>query len=400
MNKNSSNTIIDTGALFSEGVAAIQPELIRPLLAAYESQRANLDLARLGTFGGLSADAGPYRLLPGGVANISCSGLLMQRPGLLLRILFGASDLAELKYAITAAAQDKAVRSVILSIDSPGGVVTGPPEIAALIEEVCKEKPVLAWSDGVMASAAYWIGSACSSVFVSGPTVTTGSVGVVATHTYAPSQDGSTTTEITAGKFKRIASGSAPLSPEGHAHIQARVDYLAGVFHKAVARGRGMSPERVAALEAATYIGAQGIDAGLVDGLASFEALSADLAADPARFMRRRQTVRAARSAAPEPARHSAHSVAPLLASGVAAKAPVAAKVEPRTPNVGEQKAMAAECIRKAYLRHGPDFRIRVQTPEQWEHDAKALIAREGCDFAEAMQRVGFVHALVSFPKV
>jgi hypothetical protein len=81
-----------------------------------------------------------------------------------------------------------------------------------------------------------------------------------------------------------------------------------------------------------------------------------------------------------------------------AARKPVAPVPEPKSKQ--EIKADAAAAVTAAYKRHGSGFRIRVQPPEQWECEAKALSAREGCDFMEAMYRAGFVHAAVSFPPV
>lgn len=78
------------------------------------------------------------------------------------------------------------------------------------------------------------------------------------------------------------------------------------------------------------------------------------------------------------------------------ARKPVAPVPEPKSKQ--EIKADAAAAVTAAYKRHGSGFRIRVQTPEQWETEAKALSAREGCDFMEAMYRAGFVHSAVSFP--
>lgn len=403
MNTTPSKTGIDSVALFGDGVAALLPPVLSPLLAAYEAQRGSVDMAKLQPVKAFGGGGAPYQLLEGGVANIPLSGLLMQRPGLLLRIFFGATDLVEFRDAIAEAAADSAVRSIILSIDSPGGSVLGPPEVAAVIEEVCRSKPIVAWTDGIMASAAYWIGSACSSIYASGPTVTTGSIGVVATHKYQPSQDGSTTTEVTAGKFKRMASNNAPLSAEGLAHIQSRVDYLAGVFNQAVARGRGMTPAQVAALEAATFIGAQGIDAGLLDGMVSFNALAADLAADPGRYMRRRQAVRSVAPVAPvaivggyrTPA--AASVIAPHAIERAPAPSAVARIPEPRTRTLAEQKADAAECLKKSYARNG-FFSPRVQTVEDWEYEANERAKKDGCDFITALQRVGFVHSLISLP--
>ena len=138
-----SNTVVDSGSLFADGVAAMLPGLIAPMLSEHAARRADVDMARL--TGNLPAQRGagvPCELLPGGVACIGLSGMLLQRPGLLLRILFGAADLVECQDALAAAGADAAVRSIVLRIDSPGGVVNGPPEIAALIEDIGRSKPV------------------------------------------------------------------------------------------------------------------------------------------------------------------------------------------------------------------------------------------------------------------
>ncbi len=402
MTSHSSNTVVDTGPIFADGVAAMLPSLIAPTLSEHAARRADVDLARFNSAQlGLRGDAEAYELLPGGVACIRVSGLLLQRPGLLLRILLGASDLVECQRAVAAAGADSSVRSILLAIDSPGGTVNGPPEIAALIEEVGRSKPVLAWSDGMMASAAYWIASACHSIYVSGPTVTTGSIGVVATHRYRPDLDGGVTTEITTGKLKTIGSTSAPLSSEGREHIQSRVDYLGGVFHQAVARGRGLTAAKVASLQAGTFIGAQGMDAGLVDGMVSFGVLVADLAANPARYMRRRQqapgtaVVRAAATVAPVAAIGSTVAAASTVPSRSAPAVPSSA---PAAPSLAEQKSQAAKCLADAYAMHGPSFRVRVQSVDAWQKQAQARAKKDGCDLMTAMKREGFVHALVSFP--
>lgn len=392
-----SNTVVDSGSLFADGVAAMLPGLIAPMLSEHAARRADVDMARL--TGNLPAQRGagvPYELLPGGVACIGLSGMLLQRPGLLLRILFGAADLVECHDALAAAGADAAVRSIVLRIDSPGGVVNGPPEIAALIEDIGRSKPVVAWSGGMLASAAYWIASACHSIYISGPTVTTGSIGVVATHRYQPDPAGGITTEITAGKLKSIASSSAPLSVEGRQHIQNRVDYLGGVFHQAVARGRGMPVAKVASLEAATFTGAQGMDAGLVDGIVSFDVLVESLAANPTSYMRRRLQAPSAQGA-------RAVTAAPLVtATPLPSQAAVAAPLPPMppAPSLAEQKAQAAKNVSDAFAMHGPGFRVRVQPPELWQAQAQARAKRDGCDFLTALKRVGFVHSLVSFPPV
>jgi membrane-bound ClpP family serine protease len=49
------------------------------------------------------------------------------------------------------------VDGILLDIDSPGGGVTGIPELAAKIRAARQVKPVLAIANGMAASGAYWL---------------------------------------------------------------------------------------------------------------------------------------------------------------------------------------------------------------------------------------------------
>lgn len=71
------------------------------------------------------------------------------------------------------------ITGVILKINSGGGTVEGTGEFAQIISE--RNKPVVAFCDGLMASAAYWIGSACDQIIASYETVEFGSIGTMIT---------------------------------------------------------------------------------------------------------------------------------------------------------------------------------------------------------------------------
>lgn len=218
-----------------------------------------------------------------GVAVIPVEGVLAKRMNLLMQISGGAS-MQMLGNMVRDAAADSAVRGIILHVDSPGGTVDGTEELANIVAEAARQKPVIALADGAMASAAYWVGSAASKVFIAGETTAVGSIGIVATHvdvSGAEAKAGVKTTEITAGKYKRVASQYAPLSDEGRADIQAKVDYYYSVFVDAVAANRGVGVET--ALEkmadGRVFIGRQALAAGLVDGVATLDQLIARVAA-------------------------------------------------------------------------------------------------------------------------
>lgn len=126
---------------------------------------------------------------------------------------------------------------IVLMIDSPGGAVTGISELAAQISE--SKKPVVAYVEGLGASAAYWIASACDAVVVAN-TANVGGIGVVA--------------KVAAGKDKNsvevISSQSPskhadPATEEGRKGYQSMVDDMADVFINTVADNRNTSREDV-----------------------------------------------------------------------------------------------------------------------------------------------------------
>ena len=71
---------------------------------------------------------------------------------------------------------DPAVKKVCLAINSPGGTVTGVEEIANQVRSM--SKPTMAYTEGEMCSAAYWIASQSDAVFAT-PSARVGSIGVL-----------------------------------------------------------------------------------------------------------------------------------------------------------------------------------------------------------------------------
>lgn len=273
---------------------AIEPDKLHELQAIYavHLRGEKLDIAGIEASLGrpLANEQQDYELHDGGVATLAIDGVLAPKANLLMRVSGGASA-QMLMQQVASMQADPRVRSAVLVIDSPGGSVNGSPELAAAVAELAAVKPVVALGTAMMASAAYWIASSANAVFITGPTVAVGSIGIVATHEFNPRADGRVQTEITAGKYKRIATGAAPLTADGKAYLQGQVDHLYEVFVDAVAVNRGVSTEQVLEhmADGRVFIGRQAIDAGLVDGVSTLDALIAQLAADPAVYASRRK---------------------------------------------------------------------------------------------------------------
>ncbi len=185
-------------------------------------------------------------LAQGGVAVIPVVGVISQRMNMMSAFSGGTStDL--LAQQIDQAAGDPNVKGIVLDVDSPGGSVYGVAEVADRIFRARETKRVVAVANSLMASAAYWIGTAAEEVFVT-PGGEAGSVGVVAAHldaSQALEAEGLKYTLVTAGKYKAEGNEFAPLDPEAQAFLQSRVDDYYEMFTKAVARHRGTTADAV-----------------------------------------------------------------------------------------------------------------------------------------------------------
>ncbi len=215
----------------------------------------------------------------GAVAVLPILGMLLPRAEAMNTS--GAVSVQRLAAEFQALVEDDTVGTIILDMDSPGGAVGGVAEFADRVFEARTRKHVVAVANPMMASAAYWIGSAAAEI-VATPSALVGSIGVYAAHkdiSEALAKEGITVTLIGAGAKKTLASEFAPLSDEGRAEIQARVDAFYALFVKAVARGRGVSQQAVREGygEGAALNAAAAVAAGLVDRIGTLDGVVAGL---------------------------------------------------------------------------------------------------------------------------
>lgn len=258
---------------------AIIPEKLLEIQAIYatHARGEQIDIAdveaRLGR--PLSNEQQGYTVHDGGVAVIPVHGVIAKRINLMSQISGGASTQL-IARDIRAALDDPNVKSILLHIDSPGGTVDGTEALADLVRDAGTQKPVMAFADGLMASAAYWIGSSATEIVAASKTTQIGSIGVVTTHTdisKAEEKAGIKTTEISAGKYKRMASNHAPLSAEGAEMLQDHVDQLYTIFVDAVAENRGVTPDTVLEdmADGRVFLSKQARKRNMIDHIASLE---------------------------------------------------------------------------------------------------------------------------------
>lgn len=273
-------------AITDEGFAAVQ--------AAAESLAA-LDPATLAAAvdgkppaapSALSAERDDYlrgtrtASIRGNVGIIPIRGPLFSRGSWLTRYL-GFGDYQTIAQDFRVALQSEDVGAIVLDVDSPGGMVAGVDELSGLIFQArTGAKPIIAYTGGMMASAAYWLGSAAREIIAS-PTALIGSIGV-----RMDVQDTKEADEKRGIRRRTIVSRQSPHkaddldTEDGKERVQAIVDRLAAVFVGTVARNRATTADAVVDRygKGGVLIAADAVGATMADKVATFEALISDVA--------------------------------------------------------------------------------------------------------------------------
>jgi signal peptide peptidase SppA len=204
----------------------------------------------------------------GAVAVIPVYGTIMQRASLMSE-MSGGTSVERVAAAFRQAMADESVGSVVMEFDSPGGEVGGVDELAAEIRAARGRKPVVAVANTLMASAAYWIASACDEI-VATPSAMVGSIGVYTMHqdvSAALEKAGVRTTLVSAGKHKTDGNPYGPLSEDALASMEQSVADFYALFTSAVAKGRGTTAAAVRSGygEGDVLTAQRAKDAGMVD---------------------------------------------------------------------------------------------------------------------------------------
>lgn len=246
---------------------AILPEKLTEILAVLEVRAAGgtIDPATIAAV----ATPRPAAQRTSTVAVLDLFGTLSKRMGLLAQSSGGTST-EQFTQDFRDAVNDASVGAIVLNVDSPGGATSGIPELANTVYQARGTKPIIAVANGMAASAAYWVASAADEFLVT-ESGEVGSIGVIAAHedqSAALEQQGIKISLITAGKYKAENNPFEPMTDEGRAAIQARVDDAYTMFIRAVARNRGTSSEAVRTNfgQGRLVSPTDAIAAGMVDG--------------------------------------------------------------------------------------------------------------------------------------
>jgi signal peptide peptidase SppA len=167
------------------------------------------------------------------------------------------------------------VDAIVLQMDSPGGTVSGTESLARTIAAM--KKPVVAYVDGTMASAAYWIGSSAKHIMMGGRTSAVGSIG-----TMLSMADVKPVLEKAGVKFHTIrATRSTDKNADFELAMQGSYDNLRTklldplnkAFTETIEGNRTgkIDLEKEDVLTGKMYLGKQAIKAGLADSMGSLQ---------------------------------------------------------------------------------------------------------------------------------
>jgi len=208
----------------------------------------------------------------GKIAVIPLSGTITMQDS----SLFSGSTITPdlVKDYLTRAEEDKAVKAIVLRIESPGGEIAPCQEILWEIERVKETKHIVVSMGGTAASGGYYISTKADKI-VALPTTMTGSIGVISQVINVEElfeKLGIQVESFKGGKYKDMYSGYREMTPEEKEIMQGMVDEYYELFVDVVAEGRELSKDEVRNLATGQiYTGTEAKELGLVDELGGLD---------------------------------------------------------------------------------------------------------------------------------
>lgn len=200
----------------------------------------------------------------GNTAIIRVEGTIVRYPEDIAMSECGCS-MEALGEAIDAAEADSNITRIVFDFRTPGGTVTGVPEMARKILNCTKE--TIAWTASECCSAGIWLASQCQKFFAA-PSASVGSVGVYTLCldlSRSLEQEGAKINAISAGKYKLLGAYWKPLSDEERDIIQKQVDATYAEFLAAMdSRGRVVDEKNYG--NGLVFSGEEAAAIGMIDG--------------------------------------------------------------------------------------------------------------------------------------
>ncbi len=217
----------------------------------------------------------PKMQMVGDVAVMPIVGTLAYAPSVEEMFYSDVEDSRAVLNMIDAAAADESVRGGLITMDTPGGMFLGGPEIGDAVAAMVRAgKPVVTHIGGLGASLGYMIASQSSKI-IANKSAMVGSIGVIASVTDWTKylEDFGVKIEVFTNKeakFKGLGTVGTSLNDEQRNHLQSKVDSSFTVFKDMVTRARPQV--KAEAMQGQVFRGDEARGMGLVDGVGSDKA--------------------------------------------------------------------------------------------------------------------------------
>jgi protease-4 len=141
---------------------------------------------------------------------------------------------------IDEAREEKEIKGVLFSIDSPGGAVAPSVEIAYAIKRLAQTKPTVVYAAGIMASGGYY-SAIWGNEIIANPGSMIGSIGVImqgADVSELMKKIGVKTQVVHAGTYKQVGTFDRPWNPAERAELDKVINGTYDLFVHDVAQAR------------------------------------------------------------------------------------------------------------------------------------------------------------------
>lgn len=209
--------------------------------------------------------SGPYAL-------VSLKGTMIKNPTAVERVFMGATCTSAFTDQVNELAENPNIMGVLLDMDSGGGSVQGVIEASQAVARLAENKAVVAYTDGMMASACYWVGSQSGDI-IGSPSSRVGSIGVyvpVADYSEQYAKEGVKVEVISnkEGVHKGAGIEGTSLTDTQRSQIQAEVEEIFEAFKGAVEGKRSVDKE---AMQGQAFMANSAQRTGLIDAVGDFE---------------------------------------------------------------------------------------------------------------------------------
>ena len=184
------------------------------------------------------------------------------------------TDVSKVLEKIIDAKNNTNIKGVLFVIASPGGAFAPSMELALAIKDLRKEKPVVVYASGTMASGSYLSGVGAN-LILANPASFIGSIGVImqgADLSELAKKLGVKEQSIKAGAFKEAGTFTRAWSEEERRYLQNLINESYELFTNFVAQERNLKLEdKEKWANARVFLSFEAKELGLIDELSNYE---------------------------------------------------------------------------------------------------------------------------------